>query len=77
MKYKFEQFNVIIVNPTVDIIKASYHLKNAECSVDIKLIGSDGSEFAHTLTDKTKPFDWTEESIANWTNEQLKKYEVL
>ena len=77
MKYKFEQFDLVIVNPTVDVLSATFNLKNGECSASVKLIESDGTEFGIELKDNSQPESWTAESLTEWVNNQLKKHETL
>lgn len=74
--YKFEQFNVEITNPTVEVTNVTDAINQKTCSVDVTLetatatFGVSFSGFKYTET-------WTDEEIILWVNNvELPKYEV-
>jgi hypothetical protein len=76
MKYKFEQFNVEIDNPTVAVLAVADNLKEKQCSVSI-LLTTDTAKFGVTLDGFTYVDTWEDSDIYAWGDNELRKYEVL
>lgn len=75
MKYKFEQFNVEIENPTVAVMAVADNLKEKECSVSI-LLTTETAKFGVTLDGFTYSDTWEDADVYVWVENELKKYEV-
>ena len=75
MTYKFEQFNVEIVDPIVKVINVNDRIDELTCSVDIELI-TDTAKFGLTLDGFTYVNDWSDADIREWVAIELQKYEV-
>jgi hypothetical protein len=75
MKYKFEQFNVEIDNPTVSVLAVADNLKEKQCSVSI-LLTTDTAKFGLTLDGFTYSDTWEDEDVYAWVENELTKYEV-
>jgi hypothetical protein len=74
--YKFEQFNVEIVNPTVEVVNVADAINAKTCSVDVVLT-TDTSTFGVNLQGFTYTETWTDEEIILWVNDvELPKYEI-
>ena len=74
--YKFEQFNVEITNPTVEVISVSDVINQKTCSVNI-LLTTDTASFGVTFSDFTYTETWTDEEIIFWVNNvELPKYQI-
>lgn len=74
--YKFEQFNVEIVNPTVDVTNVNDSINQKTCSVDV-LLTTDSANFGVNFSGFTYVDTWTDEGIIDWVNNvELPKYEV-
>jgi hypothetical protein len=74
--YKFEQFNVEIVNPTVDVVNVTDAINEKTCSVDVVLT-TDTATFGVNLQGFTYAETWTDEEIILWVNDvELPKYVV-
>ena len=74
--YKFAQFNVEIVNPTIEIQQVNDSLTSKTCSVDI-LLTTDSSKFGVNLQGFTYVDSWEDADIENWVlNVELPKYEI-
>lgn len=74
--YKFEQFNVEIVNPTVDVTNVNDSINQKACSVDV-LLTTDSANFGVTFSGFTYVDTWTDQEIIDWViNVELPKYEV-
>lgn len=76
MTYKFNQFNVEIVNPTIEIIAVNDLLNSKTCNVDI-LLTTDSAKFGVSLQGFTYVDSWEDADIENWVvNVELPKYEI-
>jgi hypothetical protein len=73
--YKFEQFNVEIVNPTVKVVNVADAINQKTCSVDVVLT-TETANFGVTLDGFTYVSDWNDEEVEVWTLVELQKYEV-
>jgi hypothetical protein len=74
--YKFEQFNVEIVNPTVEVVNVLDAINQKTCSVDVVLT-TDTATFGINLQGFTYAETWTDEEIILWVNDvELPKYEI-
>lgn len=74
--YKFEQFNVEITNPTVEVVNVADSINQKTCSVDV-LLTTDSAEFGVNLQKFTYADTWTDEEIILWVNDvELPKYEI-
>jgi len=74
--YKFPQFNVEIINPTVTVTIVTDDIINRVCSASVLLttpsaiFGIDFNGYAYTE-------DWNDQDIIDWvTNVELPKYEI-
>jgi hypothetical protein len=73
--YKFEQFNVEIVNPTIEVQAVNDNIKQKVCAVDL-LLTTDTAKFGVQLNGFTYTETWEDEDVYLWVSEELKKYEV-
>ena len=74
--YKFEQFNVEITNPTVEVVNVLDAINQKTCSVDVVLT-TDTATFGVNLQGFTYAETWTDEEIILWVNDvELPKYAV-
>jgi hypothetical protein len=77
--YKFEQFNIEIVNPTIEInpIVKEINPIDLTINVDIKLTDDSGSKFGISLEKvKVQNLTYTAETLEQRIMEHLKQYEV-
>lgn len=77
MKYKFEQFDAEIENPTIEINNTSIRL-NAETmklSIDIALV-VDNARMVVTLDEIPFTFPFEIDSIATRVNKRLNDFEI-
>ena len=73
--YKFEQFNVEIINPSVDIIGVKDYM-NGTCSVDVKLT-TESASFGVNLSGFTYDNNtWEDADIIAWVNVKLQEYKL-
>jgi hypothetical protein len=74
--YKFEQFNVEIINPTVEVVNVTDAINVKTCSVDVVLT-TDTATFGVNLQGFTYTDNWIDEEIILWVNDvELPKYEI-
>lgn len=72
--YKFEQFNVEITDPSIDVQAVNDNIKDKTCAVDI-LLTTENAKFGVQLTGFTYVDTWEDEDIYAWVQIELKKYE--
>jgi len=75
MTYKFEQFNVEITNPTIEVVNVIDNINTKVCNVDI-LLTTDTAEFGVTLNGFTYSETWDDQDVRDWVAIELEKYEV-
>lgn len=73
--YKFEQFNVEIVNPIIIMTMVHDNVLDHTCSVDLELT-ADGAKFGINLAGFTYVSDWSDDEVRIWAFTELQKYEV-
>lgn len=75
MTYKFEQFNVEIINPTVEVVNVIDNINTKVCNVDV-LLTTDTAEFGVTLNGFTYVETWDDADVINWVGVELQNYVV-
>jgi len=75
MTYKFEQFNVEITDPVIDVVCVADNINTKTCSVDITLT-TDTAEFGVNLQGFTYEVTWDDSDIEAWVANELVNYEV-
>lgn len=74
--YKFEQFNVEIVNPTVIITTVIDDIINKTCTANV-LLTTTSANFGVDFSGYTYASDWNDQDIIDWVNNvELPKYQV-
>ena len=73
--YRFEQFNVNITNPSVEVVSVNDKITDKRCDVNIKLT-TDSAEFGVNLSGFTYADTWEDADILAWVNTELAKYSV-
>lgn len=75
MKYKFENWNVEITNPIVEVVNVIDNINTKTCNVDV-LLTTDNAEFGVTLNGFTYLETWDDADVINWVGTELEKYAV-
>lgn len=75
MTYKFEQFNVEITNPVVEVVNVIDNINTKVCNVDV-LLTTDTAEFGVTLNGFTYLETWDDADVVNWVGIELQNYVV-
>lgn len=73
--YKFPEFNLEIINPTVTVLTVHDNIQVRECNTDILLV-TDTASFGINFTGFTYVSDWNDTDIINWVDNELTKYEI-
>lgn len=77
MNYKFPDFKIEIVNPTVTVVNVSDKIQDKFCVVSILLIDEVGTQFGFTFPELFTYVDtWYDSEIEAWVSKQLINYEV-
>ena len=75
MTYKFENWNIEIVDPLKQVVNVIDNIENKTCNVDL-LLTTDTAQFGVTLSGFTYEETWDDQEIRNWVAIELQKYEV-
>lgn len=75
MTYKFEQFNIEIINPVVEVVNVIDNINTKTCNVDV-LLTTDTAEFGVMLEGFTYEETWDDADVINWVGIELQKYVV-
>jgi hypothetical protein len=74
--YKFPQFNVEIVNPTVTVVVVHDLIQEKICNAET-LLTTPTANFGITFLGYTYTTDWNDQDIIDWVNNvELPKYQV-
>ena len=74
--YKFEQFNVEIVNPRVTVTTVIDNIIDKVCNATV-LLTTDSTIFGVEFNEYSYTEDWNDQDIIDWVNNvELPKYEV-
>ena len=74
--YKFSEFNVEIVNPTVIVTRVNDNIIERVCSANVTL-HTDSTNFGVTFYGFEYVSDWNDTEIIEWVNNvELPKYEI-
>lgn len=75
IKYKFPQFNVKIINPTITVRKVNDDIVHKNCTVDI-LLETSLANFGVTLYGFEYNDTWEDADITAWVDNKIKDFEV-
>lgn len=77
MNYKFPDFKVEIVNPTVTVVNVSDKIQDKFCVISILLVDQVGTQFGFTFPELFIYLDtWEDSDIDAWVSKELINYEV-
>ena len=77
MNYKFPDFNVEIINPTITVVNVSDKIQLKYCVVSILLIDEVETKFGFTFPNLFTYVDsWEDADINAWVSKQLVAYQV-
>jgi hypothetical protein len=74
--YKFPQFNVEIINPTVTVTTVTDNIIERVCSASV-ILSTPSTNFGVEFIGYTYTNDWNDQEIIDWVNNvELPKYQV-
>ena len=76
MRYKFENFNAELVNPTIEDVQASYKLDSVNVQVHATLNANDNKLFGVYLGEMENTDDWTDVEVMTFAVAQLETFKV-
>lgn len=77
MNYKFPDFKVEIINPTITVVNVSDKIQDKFCVVSILLVDPVGTKFGFTFPELFTYVDsWEDDDIDAWVNKQLVQYQA-
>lgn len=77
MNYKFPDFKVEIVDPTITVVNVSDKIQLKYCVVSILLVDAIGTQFGFTFPELFTYVDtWDDADIDNWVSKELVAYQV-
>lgn len=77
MNYKFPDFKVEIINPTVTVVNVSDKIQDKFCVVSILLVDEVGTKFGFTFPNLfTYVNTWDDNEIEAWVDNELVQYQV-
>lgn len=78
MNYKFPDFKIEIVNPTITVVNVSDKIQDKFCVVSILLVDVVGTQFGFTFPNLfTYVNTWDDSEIEAWVSKELVQYEYL
>jgi len=77
MNYKFSDFNVEIINPTITVVNVSDKIQLKFCVVSILLVDEVETKFGFTFPNLFTYVDsWEDDDINAWVSKQSVAYQV-
>jgi hypothetical protein len=78
MNYKFPDFNIEIINPTITVVNVSDKIQDKFCVVSILLVDQVGTKFGFTFPNLFTYVDsWEDADIDAWVSKELIQYEQV
>jgi len=76
MKYRFENFNVELVNPTIEELTASYSLDGLTVQISATLNANDNKLFNVSLGNMENTEDWNDAEVMAFATAQLETFKI-
>lgn len=75
MTYKFENWNVEIIDPLFKVVNVIDNINTKTCNVDVLLI-TDSAKFGVTLNGFTYLETWDDAEVIDWVGVELEKFAI-
>lgn len=75
-KYKFENFNVELINPTIESVKSSFSIGDEFVKVTATLNANENKLFGVYLGQMENTDNWGDEEVIQFATEQLKTFKI-
>tara|TARA_R110000823_G_scaffold188928_4_gene320888 strand:+ start:686 stop:916 length:231 start_codon:yes stop_codon:yes gene_type:complete len=76
MKYKFENFNVELLDPKIEAVKPSYILGSDTVKVTATLNANENKLFGVYLGEMKNTENWGDSEVMDFALQQLEKFKV-
>lgn len=74
--YRFNQFNIDLVDPTMTVVAARYEIGAATGSVEVVLTTPDAELRGVTFNGFPNEGEWSDDDVMAWAAIELEKYRV-
>lgn len=74
--YRFEQFNVDLTDPTMELVKATYAIGETLGSVEVVLATADARLYGVVFEGFPNGDDWGDDDVIAWAESELEKHKV-
>lgn len=74
--YRFPQFSVDLVDPTMTVVKATYQIGGETGSVSVELSTASAKLFGVRFDGFPNEGAWGDADVLEWANEQLETYRI-
>lgn len=75
-KYKFENFNVELIDPVIESVKASYKLESNGVNITATLNANGNKLFNVHLGQMENTDTWGDEEVMQFAQSELEKYKI-
>lgn len=75
MTYKFDNWNVEIIDPLYKVVNVIDNINTKTCNVDVLLI-TDSAKFGVTLNGFTYLETWEDTEVIDWVSTELEKFAI-
>lgn len=74
--YRFPQFNVDLIDPTMTVVKATYQIGGETGSVSVVLSTATARLFGVTFDGFPNEGSWGDDDVMSWAESELEKHRV-
>ena len=74
--YKFPQFNVDLIDPTMEVVKATYQIGSETGSVSVVLSTATAKLYGVTFEGFPNEDSWGDDDVMSWAESELEKHRV-
>lgn len=74
--YRFPQFNVDLIDPSMEVVKATYQIGAATGSVSVVLSTPDAKLYGVTFDGFPNEDSWGDDDVMLWAENELEKHRV-
>jgi hypothetical protein len=75
-KYKFQNFNLELIDPIIEDVQASYKLDSVNVQVHATLKANDNKLFGVYLGEMQNTDHWTDETVIAFATAQLETFKI-
>lgn len=75
-KYKFQNFNVELIDPIIEDVQASYRLDSVNVQVHATLNANENRLYNVYLGEMPNTDNWTDETVIAFASQQLETFKI-